>query len=75
MEEWTKYVLDNVENDKVLHYCISNLVKKMQYVKKALENEKNQSASILIAEMSNDIDLLNALDQKVNGKKTVVNVA
>lgn len=75
MEEWTKYVLDNVENEKVLHYCISNLVKKIHYAKKALENEKNQSASILIAEMSNDIDLLNALDEKVNGKKTIANVA
>lgn len=75
MEEWTKYVLDNVDNDRVLHYCTANLTKKMQYIGKALSEEKNQAAAMVASDMANDIELLSALDAKMNGKKSTTVVA
>lgn len=75
MEEWTKYVLDNVDNDRVLHYCAANLTKKMQYISKALSEEKNQAAAMVASDMANDIELLSALDAKMNGKKSTTVVA
>lgn len=75
MEEWTKYVLDNVENDKVLHYCASNLSKDILAAHKALAEEKNQLATELVCDMANHIELLQALDEKANGKKNNVNIA
>lgn len=75
MEDWTKYVLGNVEDNKVLHYCAANLYKKMQYISKALSDEKNQVAAMLASDMANDIELLDALDKKVNGKQSGVNIA
>lgn len=70
MENWTKYVLDNVENEKVLHYCAANLSKKIQFASKALAEEKNQSAAMIMSDIARDIELLHALDEKTNGKKT-----
>lgn len=69
MEDWTKYVLDNVENDKVLHYCTENLTKNIIAAHKALAEEKNQLATELVCDMANQIDLLVALDKKINGSK------
>lgn len=75
MEDWTKYVLDNVESDKVLHYCAANLYKDVLAAHKALADEKNQLATELVCDMSNYIELLQSLDEKTNGKKNNVNIA
>ena len=73
MEDWTKYVLDNVENEKVLHYCTANLRSRSALAIKALAEEKNQLATELVTEMSRYLELLDALDGKMNGnKKTTV---
>ena len=75
MEEWTKYVLDNVKNEKVLHYCTVNLRSRSALAIKSLAEEKNQLATELVTEMSRYLELLDALDQKINGKKKTSVVA
>lgn len=73
MESWTKYVLDNEKNDKVLHYCVEHLMKDIVSAHKALAEEKNQLATELVCDMSTYMELLQALDDKINGgKKTTV---
>lgn len=75
MEKWTKYVLDNAENDEVLHYCADNLMRDVLAIHKALAEEKNQLATELACSMANSIELLGALDEKINGKKKTTIVA
>ena len=75
MEEWTKYVLDNVKNDDVLHYCTSKIKEHHIRAQKALAEEKNQLASELVADTAMYVELLIALDNKVNGTKTTTVVA
>lgn len=73
MEKWTKYVLDNVENEKVVHYCVEGIKKDYLAAYRALAEEKNLLATELIADMLPYIELLEAVDKKVNGdKKTTV---
>lgn len=75
MEEWTKYVLDNVENNKVLHYCAGNLSKDIAAARRALAEDKNQLATELVCDMLMYVDLLKALDDKTNGRKPDVHIA
>lgn len=73
MESWTKYVLDNEKNDKILHYCVEHLMKDIVSAQKYLGEEKNQLATELVCDMSTYMELLQALDDKINGgKKTTV---
>ena len=73
MEEWTKYVLDNVEYDKVLSYCATNLAKTIVSTRLAMTKEQNQLATALLCDMENYVALLSALNERVNGKaKTTV---
>lgn len=68
MEEWTKYVLDNVEYDKVLNYCATNLVKTIASTRSAMTKEQNQLATAHLCDMENYVALLAALNERVNGK-------
>ena len=68
MEEWTKYVLDNVEYDKVLSYCATNLAKTIVSTRSAMTKEQNQLATALLCDMENYVALLAALNERVNGK-------
>lgn len=73
MESWTKYVLDNEKNDKVLHYCVEHLMKDIVSARDALAKDKNQLATELVCDMTTYMELLQALDNKINGgKKTTV---
>lgn len=75
MEDWTKYVLDNVGNEKVLHYCVANLSKELTAAIRALADEKNQLATEYISEMNMYMQLLESLDEKMNGKKSATVIA
>ena len=73
MKEWTKYILDNVKDAEVLHYCVEGIRKDYTSAYRAIAEEKNQLAAELIADMLTYIELLEALDKKTNGdKKTTV---
>lgn len=69
MENWTKYVLDNAENDEILHYCVENIKKNQIAINKALAEEKNQLASEIAADTNRFVELLQGLDDKINGTK------
>ena len=75
MEEWTKYVLDNVEDNKVLHHCVGELKKNFVAAYKALAEEKNQLAAEIVSDTLHEIELLEALDNKINGEKKTTVVA
>lgn len=73
MEDWNKYILENVENDKVLHFCVENIRKNYNSAAKAIISDKNQMAAYILADTDQYIELLNDLDNKINGdKKTTV---
>ena len=73
MEDWNKYILENVENDKVLHFCVENIRKNYNAAAKAIISDKNQMAAYILADTDQYIELLNDLDNKINGdKKTTV---
>ena len=75
MKNYTDYILANVEDNEILKYCVDHLRKNHIAIMKALGDEKNQLASEIASDSTVYLEILCALNNKLNGEGTSVHVA
>ena len=73
--DYTQIILDSVEDKKLLHQITDSLKKEYLSLAKAVSAGNSELCGVIVGKMELDVNLLIALDKKVNEIKPSVNVA
>lgn len=73
--DYTKIIIDNVNENELLHKVTQDITAKFTNISKLTAQGEHVAAAELLGTVDREIELLNAIDTKINGNKKSVTIA